>query len=78
MDSLYSSLSSLGNSIYFMSNEGFYYYDYDKDEFLKNNQIMNLMKDLSFFERKMVNTNDKNLWLFGEIRLLSSKKSIFK
>ena len=38
--SLYSSVSSLGNSIYFMSNEGFYYYERDKGEFLKNNQII--------------------------------------
>ena len=75
--SLYSSLSSLGNSIYFMSNEGFYYYDYDKDEFLKNNQIMNLMKDLSFLSAKMVNTNDKNLWLFGDNSIIKLEKNQF-
>ena len=75
--SLYSSLSSLGDSIYFMSNEGFFYYDYDKDEFLKNNQIMNLMKDLSFLSGKMVNTNDKNLWLFGANSIIKLEKNQF-
>ena len=75
--SLYSSLSSLGNSIYFMSNEGFYYYDNDKDKFLKNDQIINLMKDLSFMSGKMVNTNDKNLWLFGDNSIIKLEKNQF-
>ena len=65
---LYSSLSSLGNSIYFMSNDGFYYYDYENQQFLKNNQITNLIKDLIFLSGKMVNTNDKNLWSLVQIR----------
>jgi DNA-binding CsgD family transcriptional regulator len=75
--SLYSSVSSLGNSIYFMSNEGFYYYEYDKGEFIKNNQITNLMKDLSFSSGKMVNTNNKNLWLFGDNSIIKLEKNQF-
>ena len=75
--SLYSSISSLGNSIYFMSNEGFYYYEHDKGEFIKNNQITNLMKDLSFSSGKMVNTNDKNLWLFGDNSIIKLEKNQF-
>ena len=75
--SLYSSLSSLGNSIYFMSNEGFYYYDYENEQFLKNNQITNLIKDLSFLSGKMVNTNDKNLWLFGPNSIIKLEKNQF-
>ena len=75
--SLYSSLSSLGNSIYFMSNEGFYYYDYEKEQFSKNNQIMNLMKELDFLSGKMVNTNDKNLWLFGINSIIKIEKNQF-
>jgi len=75
--SIYSSLSSLGNSIYFMSNEGFYYYDYDKDQFLKNNQIMDLVEELDFLSGKMVNTNDKNLWLFGTNLIAKLEKNHF-
>ena len=75
---LYSSLSSLGNSIYFMSNEGFYYYDYENEQFLKNNQITNLIMDLSFLSGKMVNTNDKNLWLFGANSIIKLEKINFQ
>ena len=75
--SLYSSLSSLGNSIYFMSNEGFFCYDYKNEQFVKNNQITNLKKDLSFVSRKMVNTNDKNLWLFGPNSIIKLEKNQF-
>ena len=75
--SLYSSLSSLGNSIYFMSNEGFYYYDYENDQFLKNNQISKLIKGLSFLSGKMVNNNDKNLWLFGTNSIIKLEKNQF-
>tara|TARA_B100000900_G_scaffold8598_1_gene7077 strand:- start:8704 stop:11487 length:2784 start_codon:yes stop_codon:yes gene_type:complete len=75
--SLYSSLSSLGNSIYFMSNEGFYYYDDDKDEFFKNNQIIDLMSELDFLSGKIVNTNDKNLWLFGTNSIVKLEKNQF-
>ncbi len=74
---LYSSLSSLGNSIYFMSKEGFYYYDYENERFLKNNQITDLIKDLSFLSGKMVNTNDKNLWLFGANSIIKLEKNQF-
>ena len=74
---LYSSLSSLGNSIYFMSNDGFYYYDYENQQFLKNNQITNLIKDLIFLSGKMVNTNDKNLWLFGANSIIKLEKNQF-
>ena len=74
---LYSSLSSLGNSIYFMSKEGFYYYDYENERFLKNNQITYLIKDLSFLSGKMVNTNDKNLWLFGANSIIKLEKNQF-
>ena len=50
----------------------------DKDKFLKNDQIINLMKDLSFMSGKMVNTNDKNLWLFGDNSIIKLEKINFQ
>ena len=35
------------------------------------------MKDLSFSSGKMVNTNDKNLWLFGDNSIIKLEKNQF-
>ena len=75
--SLYSSLSSLGNSIYYLSNDGFYQFNIESDLFEKNEKINKRIGNHNFLSGKIVNTNDKNLWLFTKNFILKLEKNLF-
>lgn len=75
--SLYSSLSSLGNNIYYFSNDGFYKFNHESDLFEKNEKINRLIGKHNFLSGKIVNTNDKNLWLFTKNFILKLEKNLF-
>lgn len=76
--SLYSSLSSLGNNIYYLSNDGFYQFNIESDLFEKNEKINRLIGKHNFLSGKIVSTNDKNLWIFTKNFILKLEKNLFK
>ena len=80
-NSLYSSLTSLKQNIYFLSKNGFYIYKPEEEDFTLINEISELVTSSNFISGKLVNHNNSKIWFFEKeniVRLeLNSLSSSF-
>lgn len=72
--SLYSSMTSFQGDVYYFSKNGFFGYDAQQNQFVKNDKIAQLFNDDNFTTGKMVLDREKYLWLFERNNLVRLAK----
>ena len=72
--SLYSSMISFLGDICYFSKGGFFEYDSEANQFVKNNLISSLFQENNFTSAKMVLDREKYLWFFERNNLIRVEK----
>ena len=72
--SLYSSMISFQGDICYFSKDGFFEYEPETNQFVKNELISSLFQENNFTSAKMVVDREKYLWLFERNNLIRAEK----
>ena len=72
--SLYSSMITFIDDVYYFSKDGFFKYDNSTNQFTKNEIISSLFQDNNFTSAKMVVDREKYLWFFERNNLIRVEK----
>lgn len=72
--SLYSSMITFIDDVYYFSKDGFFKYDNSTNQFTKNQLISSLFQENNFTSAKMVVDREKYLWFFERNNLIRVEK----